>query len=139
MTRPKIRGDCMEGPRPCPWVSCRQHLGVDIHVYTGRVVEHPGWEDRPTCALDEAERGGMAWSESGEVLGVTRQAAQHVVNPALMKLRMYLSNRGITPASLELEELDSMRARREGRLERYSEPKEWGSTLLLERLREMCK
>lgn len=28
--RPRTRGECLGGYRPCPWVSCRHHLGVDV-------------------------------------------------------------------------------------------------------------
>ena len=49
-------------PRPCPFVSCRYHLGNDAHVgiYERRPVvlrlhEHPD-EMSETCALDVADR-----------------------------------------------------------------------------------
>jgi len=28
--RPKTRADCIDGPRPCPWLGCRYHLGVEV-------------------------------------------------------------------------------------------------------------
>ena len=28
--RPRTRGDCVNGPRPCPYVSCRAHLLLEI-------------------------------------------------------------------------------------------------------------
>lgn len=27
--RPRTRGECVDGPRPCPWVDCRHHLASD--------------------------------------------------------------------------------------------------------------
>lgn len=32
--RPRTRGECGE-VRPCPWVSCRHHLLLDVHVVEG--------------------------------------------------------------------------------------------------------
>ena len=29
-SRPQTRGDCVNGPRPCPWVGCRHHLLLDL-------------------------------------------------------------------------------------------------------------
>lgn len=34
-TRPKTRGECGDMPRPCPFLSCRYHLG---HRYLGKQV-----------------------------------------------------------------------------------------------------
>ncbi len=28
--RPRTRGDCADGPRPCPWYRCRHHLGLEV-------------------------------------------------------------------------------------------------------------
>ena len=28
--RPRTRGDCVSGPRPCPWVGCKYHLALDL-------------------------------------------------------------------------------------------------------------
>lgn len=70
--RPKTRGDCMTGPRPCPWLACRYHTAIDVHPETGaikeifphlRIVEEPegpGLEMleayHGTCALDICDR-----------------------------------------------------------------------------------
>ncbi len=39
IVRPKTRGECASGPRPCPWVSCRHHLYLDVDK-NGSVIEH---------------------------------------------------------------------------------------------------
>jgi hypothetical protein len=55
------RGECKAWCRPCPMVSCKYHLAVDVR---GRsVIEREGWLDDglPTCALDvteDREKGG---------------------------------------------------------------------------------
>lgn len=59
MRRPRTRGECVGGPRPCPWVGCRYHLYLDVDPYTGRLkINFPGLSPLEipwTCALDVAE------------------------------------------------------------------------------------
>jgi hypothetical protein len=59
--RPRTRGECREGPRPCPWYGCRHHLGLQVMTdHTVRVHIDPEEDtDRDTCALDVAERDGL--------------------------------------------------------------------------------
>src|SRR4051812_3931279 len=60
--RPKTRGECLGMERPCPFVSCRYHLALDVNEERGSIKENfPGieLEDRAeTCALDVADQGG---------------------------------------------------------------------------------
>ena len=35
--RPQTRSDCQGGPRPCPFVSCRHHLYLDVNPETGSI------------------------------------------------------------------------------------------------------
>lgn len=67
LSRPRTRAECADGPRPCPWVSCRYHLALDLH---GRrcviiVADPDTWtSDTPTCALDLADGAGLAGGQS---------------------------------------------------------------------------
>lgn len=62
---PTTRAECENGIRPCPFVSCRYHLGLGISRTTGQVRLHygPSLADGEipanveTCALDVAEDG----------------------------------------------------------------------------------
>ena len=60
-TRPKTRSECAEGMRPCPHVSCRHHLYLDVSPKTGAIkLNFPDldpWELPVSCALDIAEDG----------------------------------------------------------------------------------
>jgi len=60
--RPITRGECKDAPRPCPWVSCKYHLYLDVNPETGSIkINFPDlepWELNETCALDVADRGG---------------------------------------------------------------------------------
>jgi hypothetical protein len=73
-SRPRARGDCEKGPRPCPWVSCKYHLYLDVNPNTGAVkVNFPHlevWQLEETCALDVADRGGIPMEEVGEAINL---------------------------------------------------------------------
>lgn len=89
--RPKHRSDCRLGERPCPYVSCKYHLYLDVNPRTGSIkLNFPGlevWELTETCALDVADRGGITLEEVGEVLNLTRERIRQVEAKGLEKLR----------------------------------------------------
>ena len=90
--RPKARADCGSGPRPCPYVSCKYNLYVDVNPRTGSVkMNFPDkelWELADTCALDVADRGGITLEEVGEILNLTRERIRQVEVRGLLKLKM---------------------------------------------------
>lgn len=77
--RPSVRADCLEGgvnaARPCPFVSCRFHLYLEVDPRRGALkINFPlageGFEElRETCALDVADRGEHTLEEIGQLLG----------------------------------------------------------------------
>ena len=75
--KPRTRGDCLAGPRPCPWTGCRYHLASDVR---GPLSE--------SCALDVAGRGGATLEEVGNLLGVSRERIRQIEGTALEKLRV---------------------------------------------------
>lgn len=89
--RPRTRGDCVEGPRPCPWVSCKFHLYLDINPESGSIKlnfpDREVWEMNETCALDIADRGGITLEEVGEILNLTRERIRQVEALGLDKLQ----------------------------------------------------
>lgn len=90
--RPKTRGDCAKGPRPCLFVACKHHLYLDVNPETGSVkINFPDkevWELEHTCALDVAERGGITLEEVGEILNLTRERVRQVEVTGLQKLHV---------------------------------------------------
>lgn len=90
--RPTTRAECREEQRPCPWVSCRHHLYLDINPESGSIkINFPDlepWELRETCALDVAERGGVTLEEVGEIMNLTRERIRQVEVRGLLKLKM---------------------------------------------------
>jgi hypothetical protein len=88
--RPKTRADCVEGARPCPFVSCQHHLYLDVSARTGAIkVNFPDldvWEMSETCALDVADRGGTTLEEVGAIMNLTRERIRQVEVKGLAKL-----------------------------------------------------
>lgn len=91
-TRPKTRGDCAEGPRPCPYVSCKYNLFVDVNPKTGSVkMNFPDKELEEladTCALDVADRAGITLEEVGVIMNLTRERVRQLEMRGLIKLRV---------------------------------------------------
>ena len=89
--RPKIRADCINGPRPCMFVSCKHNLYLDVNPDTGSIkLNFPDkeiWELPYTCALDVAEKGGITLEEVGEIMNLTRERIRQVETRGLLKLR----------------------------------------------------
>lgn len=84
-----IRGDCVDGHRPCPLVSCRWNLYLDISERTGNIIINfpdRAPEDMPptqSCALDLADRGGVKLREIGAAMNLTRERARQIENSAI--------------------------------------------------------
>ncbi|HEY8377510.1 MAG TPA: sigma factor-like helix-turn-helix DNA-binding protein [Nannocystis sp.] len=89
--RPKTRGECANVPRPCPYVSCKHHLYIDVNPATGSIkINFPDlevWELRHSCALDVAQGGGITLEEVGEILNLTRERIRQVEVRGLLKLK----------------------------------------------------
>jgi hypothetical protein len=88
--RPHRREECVEGPRPCPHVSCRHHLYLDVNPATGTIkLNFPDlevWELGISCALDVADAGGSAIEAVSELMNVTRERIRQIETQALSKL-----------------------------------------------------
>ena len=88
--RPRFRSDCASGPRPCPWVSCRYHLAIDVTADGAlRInfdVETAEERGLPTCALDVADAGRKNLDEIGAILGLSRERIRQVEERMLPQL-----------------------------------------------------
>ncbi len=97
-SRPKTRADCVNGPRPCMFVSCKHNLYLDVNPETGSIkLNFPDkeiWELEYTCALDVAEKGGITLEEVGEIMNLTRERIRQVETRGLLKLREATERRG---------------------------------------------
>jgi hypothetical protein len=88
--RPKTRAECAEGERPCPFVSCKHHLYLDVSARTGAIkLNFPdleAWQMSETSALDVADRGGTTLEEVGAIMNLTRERIRQVEVKGLAKL-----------------------------------------------------
>lgn len=88
--RPRTRGACVDGPRPCPWVGCRHNLYLDVRMVGSITRNFPAIdpdEMGASCALDEAEHGGMTLENVAVRMGFTRERARQLEASGLRKIR----------------------------------------------------
>jgi hypothetical protein len=88
--KPRTRAECVDGPRPCPFISCKHHLYVDVSPRTGAIkLNFPDlevWELAESCALDVADRGGTTLEDVGAIMNLTRERIRQVEVKALAKM-----------------------------------------------------
>lgn len=105
--RPQTRGDCIDTPRPCPWVTCQYHLYIDVSAGSGSLkINFPGRSVhvalramKDTCALDVADRGGMTLEDVGTRLNVSMERGRQLVEAAVGELAVKIDP-GLDPAIL---------------------------------------
>ncbi len=89
--KPRMRAECLDAPRPCPYVSCQHHLFLDVSARTGAIkLNFPDlevWEMNESCALDVADRGGTTLEDVGAIMNLTRERIRQVEVKALAKLQ----------------------------------------------------
>jgi|SRR6185436_16409959 len=93
IARPKTRGDCVNGPRPCPWVSCRHHLYLDVKE--GRYIREnfPGRdlaELEETCSLDVADKGKHPLEKVGDLVNLARRQVLRIEKRAERHIEPFL-------------------------------------------------
>lgn len=98
--RPSTRAECLPGgsnaARPCPYVSCRYHLFLDVRRtgtlklnFRRRSIDQLA----ETCALDVADRGAHSLEQLGQLMGITRERVRQIANRALARAKRLLSAR----------------------------------------------
>ena len=92
--RPRTRHDCTQGEfaaRPCPFVSCKFHLFLDVSERTGAIkFNFPDLEPDEmgeSCALDVADRDGETLEEIGSIMNLTRERIRQVETKGLARLK----------------------------------------------------
>jgi ABC-type transporter Mla MlaB component len=97
--RPQTRADCRNHEGPCPWVSCKHHLYLDINPVTGSIkLNFPDlepWELAHTCALAVAEAGAHTLEQVGDITNLTRERVRQVESIGLAKLGAQARRHGL--------------------------------------------
>jgi hypothetical protein len=92
--RPVTRGDCVDVERPCPYVSCRHHLLLEVNEQTGGIRANHGLEVEEleeSCSLDVADAGVAPLATVARLMGVSQPRIQQIEESGLRKLgRMVL-------------------------------------------------
>jgi len=79
--RPKCRAECAEVPRPCPYVSCRYNLYLDVTEIGTLKMNWPDAdpdEMTESCALDVADNGGITLETVAALVGMTRERIRQI-------------------------------------------------------------
>jgi hypothetical protein len=113
--RPQTRADCLKGgineARPCPFVSCRHHMFLDVNE-DGAVKQNWGnldlWDPRipSTCSLDladeQAAKGPKApprdFVEIGRLLNLTGTGAKKIIKRAEFRMREEAEEHELEPS-----------------------------------------
>lgn len=87
--RPKTRGDCENGIRPCPFASCKHNLYLEVSAKGALKLNFPDLEPdemipNESCVLDVVtEQGAQSLYAVGRLLNVTRERARQLEDLAL--------------------------------------------------------
>jgi hypothetical protein len=94
--RPPNRSICENGVRPCPYVSCRYHLYLDVRgdgVLRINFPEREPEELMASCALDMSEDGPRTLDQVAALMGMSKERARQIEASAFAKLRVALGSR----------------------------------------------
>lgn len=76
--------------RPCPYVSCRHHLYLEVHPDNGSIKinwKNVEIEQMPdTCALDVADRGALTLRQVGRMFDLTRERIRQLETKGMREL-----------------------------------------------------
>ncbi len=89
--KPRTRADCADIPRPCPYVSCKYHLFLDVQAKTGAIkLNFPDLEVedmKESCSLDIADRGYTTLEDVGAFTNLTRERIRQLEVRAMAKVK----------------------------------------------------
>lgn len=110
--QPRTREECSGVPRPCPYVSCRHNLNLEVTKSGAvRLLDAEPWDEaaHPSCALDVVQQhGAQTLDVVGFILGLTRERVRQVELVALRSLAERAPE--LREALSELERMSDERA-----------------------------
>ena len=94
--RPRTRSECLDLPRPCPFVACPFNLYLDVNPKTGSIkYNFPDIEPDQmveSCALDVAARGGQHLETIAISMNMTRERVRQIEEAVLLKMGPDMEN-----------------------------------------------
>jgi hypothetical protein len=106
--RPRTVAECDarglgEPGSPCPYVSCKYHLYLDVSPSTGSIqFNFPDREPdelEHTCALRVAESGGVTLEGVGATINVTRERVRQIETRSLARMAAHAAVRDLAPGA----------------------------------------
>jgi hypothetical protein len=91
LTKPRRRADCLEGLRPCPFVSCRYNLYLDVRGDGVLRINFPDREPSEmtaSCALDLAADGPRTLEAVASIMGMSKERARQIEVAGLDKVKV---------------------------------------------------
>lgn len=107
--RPRTRADCLAGPRPCPYVSCRHHLYLDVTDKGALKLVFPDLDPdelEHSCSLDLADRGGLTLEDTSFAMNLTRERVRQLELMAVAEMQVKFQAWGLTAEGMLPEERD---------------------------------
>ena len=102
--------------QPCPFVSCKHHLALDVNPRTGSIkrnLPHLDIDELPaTCALRVATEGGRTLDGVAALMGMTRERVRQVETMALQRVRGSIDSATWTALDDALDHFDETRGER---------------------------
>jgi len=112
--RPKTRADCPDY-RPCPFVTCRYNLLIDLTSAGSIKINFPSGvkDNMETCALDLIDQypDGLTLQQIGTYTNLTRERARQIEEEAIQKIASSLDRKEELIVSL-LEMASNTKGRR---------------------------
>jgi hypothetical protein len=99
--RPMTRADCANVPRPCPFVSCKHNLYLEVNPENGSIklvfpdIEPHEMHPQRSCALDAAENE-TTLEELGKLLNITRERARQLEEISMRHASELLAESGLS-------------------------------------------
>ena len=96
--RPRRRSDCLEGgfncERPCPYVTCREHLFLNVDPELGAIKF--SWPEKEpdeldhTCALDVADEGAHVLEDIASRVNMVRERVRQLEIKGIARMRILM-------------------------------------------------
>lgn len=118
--RPKTRADCIDGPRPCPFVSCRYHLFLEVTKRGALKLNFPHLDVTDmehSCALDLADEGRRHLREVADRMNLSHERVRQIQNDAMAALQQAEFARevaGVFGDEVKIDDVDEWRHGRAG-------------------------
>ena len=90
LKKPCVRADCASLPRPCPFISCKYNLFVEIGPKGSLDFTWPRTQPHQmpqSCALDLADEGGLTVQELADEMRLGLDVVKKSVDAALRSVR----------------------------------------------------